>query len=48
MRRGMAVSTGDRHAGLSQPQFWCDHMHNALTAGTDVVKGNAVFLTAFF
>src|SRR4029079_1628020 len=41
MRRGMAVTTHHRHAGLSQSQLWPDDVHDALFDVTHRMQSNA-------
>ena len=39
---GVGIAAGHRHAGLGEPQFGGDHMHDPLAATTEAMEGDAV------
>ena len=44
----MTIAAGNRHAGLGQPEFGSDHMHDALAAGRAVEKWDSGPLNVLF
>ena len=47
VRRGVAVATGNRHAGLGQTLLWRDDVHHALFARTRLEQTDAVVAAVF-
>src|SRR5689334_6204465 len=44
MGAGMAIAADYGHAGLREPEFGADHVHDSLFGGVHVKQGNAEFM----
>src|SRR5436305_11309476 len=45
MRRGVRISTHNRHPWQRQSLFWSDDMHNTLSSVCHIIKSEAKFLS---